>query len=104
MLPEELNRLIARAIDGHLRSTQESETILEADLGAAVGTEGIREQVAEVTLRERSREPMGHAKRARVLGHSQGGRQSDDREVRFAGVDRTIARRGRRLFGGRRRR
>ncbi len=54
--------------------------------------------------RERSREAMGHAERARVLRHAQRGRQSDEREVGLARVDRTIARRGRRLFGGRRRR
>ena len=51
MLPEELNRLVAGAVDADLRSAQESEAIFEADLRAAVGAETVREQIAEVALR-----------------------------------------------------
>ena len=69
VLREELDRPVARAVDADLRPSHDAEAVLESDLGTVVETEEIREQVAEVTLTERTRKAMGQAEYALVTRH-----------------------------------
>jgi hypothetical protein len=59
-------------------------------LRAVVDAEAIGQQVAEITLTQRTREAMGHPERAPEPWYPQRGRQRDEREVGLRGVDRTV--------------
>jgi hypothetical protein len=93
MLAEELDRLVAGAMDTDLSPAENPEAILEAYLRATVRAETVREQVAEVPLAEGACEAMRDAECARILRHAQRRRKADEGKVRLARVDGTIARR-----------
>ena len=101
VLPEELDRLAARAMDAHLAAANQSEAILQADLRAGVEAEQIAGEVAEIAGAERPSEPVRDPERALVPRHAQRRRQVDDGEVRLVaiGIAIRIVLRGRR--GGR---
>ena len=82
VLPEELDRPIAGAVDADLRARHDAEAVLEPDLRAAVEAEEVLGQVAEVALAERTREAVGDAERALALAAGAGVVGSvDQREV-----------------------
>ena len=72
----------------------------EADLRAAIGTEAVRQQIAEITLAERPRETMGDPERAAEPRHPQSGWQRNQGEVRLRRIDRAVVGRGRRRLRG----
>src|SRR5262245_44884664 len=63
-LPEDLDRLVARAMDADLGCGHDAKAVLEADLRPRVEPEKVAQQVAEVPPPERSREAVGHPERA----------------------------------------
>ena len=107
LLPEELDRPIARPVKADLRAAHDAEPVLEPDLRAVVDAESIGQQVAEITLAQRTREAVGHPERAPESRHPQRGRQRDQREVGLRGIDRAVGvplvgrRGGLRASGGR---
>ncbi len=91
VLQEELNRALARPMDAELRSRDDPEAVLEADLRAAIEAEEVRRQVAERSLAEGPREAVRDAERAAEAGNAQRRRQPDDREVRLRRVHGPVA-------------
>ena len=65
MLAEKLDRPIARPVNADLRAAHDAEPVLESDLRAVVDAECVRQQVAEITLAQRTREAVRHPERAR---------------------------------------
>src|SRR5437764_5654265 len=62
VLPEELDRLVARAVNADLAVLDDAEAVLEADDAAVVEAEEIAEQAARAGVAvERAREAMRHA-------------------------------------------
>ena len=86
VLPEDLNRPIARAMDADLRTRGEAVTQLEADLRARIKSEKVRRQIAEVSLPQRTGEPVRDAERQLVHRHSQRRRQRRKVEVGLEGI------------------
>jgi len=81
VLPEKLDRAIARSVDTDLRSRHEAITQFETNLRAAVEREQVRRQIAEIPLTERTRKPVGHPERQLVHRHPQRRRQRCEVEV-----------------------
>ena len=107
LLPEELDRPVARPVKPDLRAAHDAEPVFEPDLRAVVDAESIGQQVAEITLAQRTREAVGHPERASEPRDPQRGRQRDEREVGLRGIYRTVGvalvgrRGGLRASGGR---
>ena len=87
MLREELDRAIRRPVNADLRTSPESEAVLEADLRAGVEAEQIPCQIAEIAVAERPRKAMRHAECALELRQAQRRRQRDQREIGLSEVD-----------------
>jgi hypothetical protein len=63
VLAEKLDGAIARPVNADLRAGQQPVPELEADLGAVIESKEIRQQIAEVPLAQRAREPVRYAER-----------------------------------------
>ena len=69
--------------DTELNPREQPVPELETDQRRRIEPEQVFDQVAEISPAERPREPVGQAKRERVIGQPQRGRKRDQGEIRF---------------------
>ena len=102
VLPEDLDRAIAGAVDADLRARAQPVAQLEADLRARVEAEEVGQQIAEIAAAERTREAVRHAERDLVLRQAQRRRQRGEIEVGLQRIEPDVGIRCLRwLCGGR---
>ena len=81
VLPEELDRLAARAVNPGLQPAHHTEPVLESDQRAAVEAEELAGELAETRPLSVPREPVRDAERAFVARQPQRCWQVDGREI-----------------------
>ena len=105
VLPEELDRLVAGAMNPDLAVLHDAEAILEADDRAVVEAEQIAEKARRAGVAvQRTGEAVRDAKCALELRQPQRGRQRGEREVGLRRLEHRVIVVGNRLRGGWRRR
>jgi hypothetical protein len=83
LLKKDLDRSVARSVKADLRSREEAEAELEADLRPAIEAEEIGRQIPEITRAQRTREAVGDTEGGLMAREPERCGQVDDGEIRL---------------------